>query len=30
MKKLFGILSVMLCATSVSYAQADGIVALQS
>ena len=30
MKKLFGILSVMLCATSMSYAQADGIVALQS
>ena len=30
MKKLFGILSVVLCATSVSYAQADGIVALQS
>ena len=30
MKKLLGILSVMLCATSMSYAQADGIVALQS
>ena len=30
MKKLFGILSVVLCATSMSYAQADGIVALQS
>ena len=30
MKKLFGILSVMLCATSMSYAQADGIVALPS
>lgn len=30
MKKFFGILSVMLCATSLSYAQADGIVALQS
>ena len=30
MKKLFGILSVMLCATSMNYAQADGIVALQS
>jgi len=30
MKKLFGILSVMLCATYMSYAQADGIVALQS
>lgn len=30
MKKLFGILLVMLCATSMSYAQADGIDALQS
>ena len=30
MKKLFGILSVMLCATSMSYAQADGIAALES
>ena len=30
MKKLFGILSVLVCATSMSYAQADGIVALQS
>jgi serine/threonine protein kinase len=30
MKKLFGILSVMLCATSMSYAQADGSAALQS
>ena len=30
MKKLFGILSVMLCATSMSYAQADGIATLQS
>ena len=30
MKTLFGILSVMLCATSMSYAQADGIATLQS
>ena len=30
MKRLFGILSVMLCATFMSYAQADGSAALQS
>ena len=30
MNKLLGILSVLVCATSMSYAQADGIVALQS
>ena len=30
MKKLFGILSVLVCATPMIYAQADGIVALQS
>ena len=30
MKKLLGILSVMLCATSMSYAQADGIVTHES
>ena len=30
MKRLFGMLSVLVCATSMSYAQADGIATLQS
>ena len=30
MKRLFGILTVMLCATSMSYAQADEIVTVKT